>query len=64
MDILSRIAIHSEWEKYFLYKKEQGNLARKDEDDIKSFLNQVFEGIPENDLKMHYTILKYYASLK
>lgn len=34
------------------------------EDDIKSFLNQVFEGIPENDLKMHYTILKYYASLK
>ena len=39
MDILSRIAIHSEWEKYFLYKKEQGNLARKDEDDIKSFID-------------------------
>ena len=32
--------------------------------DIKSFLNQVFEGIPEKKLKMHYTILKYYASLK
>ncbi len=49
MNILCRLSDSKEWDNYFLYKKEKSCLTQKDEEDLKSFIeNREYIPIVEN----------------
>ncbi len=39
MNILSRLSSESEWESFFNYKSQQGNLSEKEKSDLQGFIN-------------------------